>query len=61
MFANVNTNQKFCLGQNIAIISPKVNGKFLYYYLKSPYIQNIISGNSGGSSYKCIHNSLHGQ
>ena len=54
MLAYVNTNDKFCLGQNIAIISPKMNEKFLYYYLKSPFIQNIIYGNSGGSSYKCI-------
>jgi type I restriction enzyme S subunit len=54
MLAYINTSKKFCLGQNIAIISPKANGKFLYYYLKSPFIQNIIYGNSGGSSYKCI-------
>ncbi len=54
MLGYVNTDEPFCLGQNIAIISPKKNGLFLYYYLKSPYIQNIIHGNSGGSSYKCI-------
>lgn len=54
MLSYVNTDEPFCLGQNIAIISPKKNGLFLYYYLKSPYIQNIIHGNSGGSSYKCI-------
>lgn len=56
MLAYVDFDNRFCLGQNIAIISPykAEDGKFLYYYLKSPYIQNIIYGNSGGSSYKCI-------
>lgn len=56
MTAYVDTDDEFCLGQNIAIISPKdkEDGKFIYYYLQSPYIQSIIYGNSGGSSYKCI-------
>lgn len=54
MLGYVDTDEPFCLGQNIAIISPKIDSHFLYYYLKSPYIQNIIHGNSGGSSYKCI-------
>lgn len=56
MLAYVDTEKKFCLGQNIAIISPKKkdDGKFLYYYLQSPYLQSIIYGNTGGSSYKCI-------
>lgn len=50
----VDTDKKFCLGQNIAIIHPKINSKFLYYYLLSPYIQSIIHGNIGGSAYKSI-------
>lgn len=54
MISLVNTNEKFCLGQNIAIISPYKNGRFYYYYLLSPYIQKIIYGNSGGSSYKSL-------
>lgn len=54
MLAYVDTNKQFCLGQNLAIISPQKDKEFLYYYLQSPYIQNIIYGNSGGSSYKCI-------
>lgn len=56
MLAYVDIDSRFCLGQNIAIISPykAEDGKFLYYYMKSPYIQNIIYGNLGGSSYKCI-------
>ena len=54
MVGLINTNDKICLGQNIAILSPKKHGKFLYYYLQSPYIQKIIHGNSGGSSYKSL-------
>ena len=54
LIALVDTDDKFCLGQNIAIISPYQNGKFLYYYLQSPYIQKFIHGNSGGSSYKSL-------
>lgn len=54
MLGYVDTKEPFCLGQNIAIISPYGESRFLYYYLKSPYIQAIIHGNSGGSSYKCI-------
>lgn len=54
MVGLINTEEKICLGQNIAIISPKKYGKFLYYYLQSPYIQKIIHGNSGGSSYKSL-------
>ena len=50
----VDSDKKFCLGQNIAIIHPKINSKFLYYYLLSPYIQSIIHGNIGGSAYKSI-------
>lgn len=33
MLAYIDTSEKFCLGQNIAIISPRINGKYLYYYL----------------------------
>ncbi|WP_293691594.1 restriction endonuclease subunit S [uncultured Phascolarctobacterium sp.] len=54
MIALVNTEEKFCLGQNIAIISPFANSRFFYYYLLSPYIQKNIYGNSGGSSYKSL-------
>lgn len=54
MLAYVDMDRPFCLGQNIAIISPKKDKEFLYYYLQSPYIQSVIYGNSGGSSYKCI-------
>lgn len=52
--AYVKDKTKFCLGQNISIIVPKENPKFIYYYLKSPYAQKFIHGNSNGSSYKSL-------
>ena len=30
------------------------NNEFLFYYLKSPYAQKFIYGNSFGSSYKSL-------
>ncbi len=48
------SNEKFCLGQNISIIHPHINSKFLYYYLNSPFAQKFIYGNSNGSSYKSL-------
>lgn len=50
----INDDVKFCLGQNISIIHPKINSHFLYYYLRSPYAQKFIFGNSNGSSYKSL-------
>ena len=52
--ALIETNNQFCLGQNISIISPKIDYKFLYYYLRSNYVQKYIYGNSNGSSYKSL-------
>lgn len=54
MLGRVDSFQDFCLGQNIAIISPSLNDKYLYYYLQSPYMQKFIFGNSGGSAYKSL-------
>lgn len=34
-FAYVNSGNDFCLGQNTAIISPKINSRYLHYYLLS--------------------------
>ena len=50
----IRNDVKFCLGQNISIIHPKINSHFLYYYLRSPYAQKFIFGNSNGSSYKSL-------
>lgn len=38
----VNTEEKFCLGQNTVIISPKQNKRFLYYYLMSSNVKEQI-------------------
>ncbi|AUD63491.1 hypothetical protein BK010_07730 [Tenericutes bacterium MO-XQ] len=50
----IDENKLMCIGQNVSIISPHSNGTFLYYYLKSPYAQKFIYGNSNGSSYKSL-------
>jgi len=35
----VTSDEKFCLGQNTALIVPKENSRFLYYQLVSPLVQ----------------------
>lgn len=50
VFAYVATKDKFCLGQNTAIIIPHINKKFLYYSLISPgtkeYLNRIVTGST---------------
>ena len=50
----VNTEEKFCLGQNTVIISPKENKKFLYYYLISGNVREQIESFVTGSTQKTI-------
>lgn len=50
----VNTDEKFCLGQNTVIISPQKNKKFLYYYLNSRNVREQIEGFVTGSTQKTI-------
>lgn len=50
----VNTNSDFCLGQNTAVIIPKINNKFLYYVMSSHIAKNQIEALITGSSYKSI-------
>lgn len=49
-FSFVNSNEKFCLGQNTAIITPHINSKFLFYWLISSrtkeYIQSVVTGST---------------
>lgn len=54
VFAYVNTRRKFCLGQNTAILSPKINSKYLYYCLNSPEIKRQIDILAVGSTQKTI-------
>ena len=52
--ALVNTEERFCLGQNTVIISAKKNKKFLYYYLISRCVKKQIEGFVTGSTQKTI-------
>lgn len=54
MLGYVETDKKFCLGQNIAIIHPYSKSKYLYYYLSSPFLKKKLYSKIGGSAYKCI-------
>ena len=54
VFAYVNTKRKFCLGQNTAILSPRINSKYLYYCLNSPGIKKQIDVAVVGSTQKTI-------
>ncbi len=53
-FSFVSMNEPFCLGQNTAILSPKINADFLYYYLISPYVKNQIEQKVVGSTQKTL-------
>lgn len=50
----VKTDEQFCLGQNTAIISPKINNDYLYYCLNSPSIKAQIDYLAVGSTHKTI-------
>ena len=50
----INTNKRFCLGQNLALINPKINCKYLYYCLISPDIKNQIENMVVGTTQKTI-------
>jgi len=46
--------KEVCLGQNTSIIHPKINGKYLYYYLNSDYVEGYIDNNVKGAGYKSL-------
>ena len=50
----VNSDEKFCLGQNTAFIIPKVNSRFLYYQLISPFVKWQIEQFVVGAVQKTI-------
>lgn len=50
----VNSNAPFCLGQNTVFIVPKIDSKFLFYYLNSRYGQSQIHMLATGSTQKTI-------
>lgn len=54
VFSYVSTNEHFCLGQNTAIITPKINPKYLYYCLLSQNIKIQIEQRVVGSTQKTL-------
>lgn len=47
-------DEDMCLGQNTSIIHPRINDKYLYYYLSSDIVQNWIKNTVNGSEYKSL-------
>ena len=47
-------NDKCCLGQNVALIHPKINPKYLYHVLSSNLTKKWIENNVKGSSQKSL-------
>ncbi len=47
-------DEDICLGQNVALIHPKINNKYLYYYLNSFYVKDYIEQKAHGGGYKNI-------
>ena len=50
----VNTDQNFCLGQNLALIHPHINSKYLYYCLISPFVKQQIESVVVGTTQKTL-------
>jgi type I restriction enzyme, S subunit len=50
----VATDVPFCLGQNTALIHPKINGRFLHFYLQSPLSKEQIEQSAVGSTQKTV-------
>ncbi len=52
--AIVNTDEKFCLGQNTVIIEPKIDSKFLYYFINSKIAKDQIDHLVAGTTQPTI-------
>jgi len=50
----VNHEFRFCLGQNTAIIVPKIDDRYLFYCFQSDYVKNQIENCVVGSSQKTL-------
>ena len=53
-FSLIGEDENCCLGQNTAIIHPRILSKFLYYYLCSKYVKTYIENNIKGGSQKTL-------
>lgn len=47
-------DEDICLGQNTSIINPKINKKYLYYFLSGTHVQEWIKSNVKGAGYKSL-------
>ena len=47
-------DEDICLGQNTSVIHPKIDDKYLYYYLSSDNVQDWIKNNVNGAGYKSL-------
>lgn len=57
--AVVTTQEKFTLQRSVAVLKPKINSKYLAYYLESPYVQSFMNENAKGTAQKGFYlNSL---
>lgn len=54
IFSFVSSNANFCLGQNTAIINPKINNRYLYYFLSSNIVKKQINEMVVGSTQKTL-------
>ena len=54
VFSYVKSKDRFCLGQNTAIISPKINCRFLFYNLINDKTKQQIDNFAVGSTQKTI-------
>lgn len=52
--AIVDTDEKFCLGQNTVILEPKINSKFLYYFINSKIAKDQIDKLVAGATQPTI-------
>jgi type I restriction enzyme, S subunit len=50
----VNTDEGFCLGQNTALLSPRINGRFLHLFLQSADARRQIDELAVGSTQKTV-------
>jgi type I restriction enzyme S subunit len=50
----VATDEKFCMGQNTIVLAPKINSKYLFYYLNSQEVTNQIEQLAAGTSQRTI-------
>lgn len=46
--------EDFCIGQNTSIIVPKIESRFLYYSLISPFVQDQVERSLVGTSQKTL-------